>query len=90
MGGGRRRLAWFQRAVSRIIAGIRVGNWKLLVDCDSAHWRHEGDALYNLERDPGEANNVANENPEKVEELKAKLRAFEQELSQNMRSAGHL
>jgi arylsulfatase A len=72
------------------IAGIRVGSWKLLVDCESEHWRHEGDALYNLERDPGETNNVANENPEKVEQLKARLRAFEQELSQNMRSAGHL
>jgi arylsulfatase A-like enzyme len=71
-------------------AGIRVGDWKLLVDCNAKTWRHQGEALYDLRSDPGEARNVARQHPDRVKELKVQLEAFEQELSQNTRPAGRL
>ena len=48
--------------------GYRKGPWKLI---DS-----EMPQLYNLEDDPGERNNLAEERPDKVEELRAELRAI--------------
>jgi arylsulfatase A-like enzyme len=71
-------------------AGIRVGDWKLLVDTEAVTWRHRGEALYDLKSDPGEEHNMASQFPDKVKELQARLRAFERELSQDTRPTGHL
>ncbi len=68
--------------------GIRMGKWKLLVDTDTATWKHKGSALYNLTEDPSETKNLAAKHPEKVKELKAKLAAFNQHLSKTTRPAG--
>lgn len=47
---------------------IRHGDYKLIY-----YYETEQAELYNLKTDPGEKNNVAEENPEKAAELKAKL-----------------
>ena len=65
-----------------------MGDWKLIVDVDARTWKHQGDALYDLKKDPGETRNRAAENPEKVKELKARLGAFERELEKTKRLAG--
>jgi len=69
-------------------AGIRVGDWKLLVPCQAGPWRHRGTALYNLKSDPGEQQNVAEQQPEKVKELQARLAAFERGLKKTARPVG--
>lgn len=52
-------------------SAIRDGDWKLI----DFYWK-KGTELYNLAEDPGEKNNLAEKNPEKVKELKAKLEAL--------------
>jgi arylsulfatase A-like enzyme len=54
---------------------IREGNWKLLINPD--HTRLE---LYDIPRDPTELNNVANQYPEAVEALSAKVLAWQKQL----------
>ena len=66
-------------------AGIRMGDWKLLIDVEARTWRHRGVALYNLATDPGETRNVARQHSAKVKELEGRLDAFERELKQNSR-----
>ena len=68
--------------------GIRIGDWKLLVEVDAITWKHKGEALYNLKTDPGEKKNAAKQNPQIVKKLKARLKAFERELKENTRPAG--
>ncbi|MGB0292355.1 MAG: sulfatase family protein [Luteolibacter sp.] len=68
--------------------GIRMGKWKLLVDTDTATWKHKGTALYDLSTDPGEKTNLAAKHPDKVKALKAKLAAFNQHLSKTTRPVG--
>jgi arylsulfatase A-like enzyme len=49
-------------------SAIRVGKYKLL------NWYEEGRTeLYNIDKDPGEQNNIAESNPEKSKELLEKL-----------------
>ena len=55
-------------------AAIRMGDWKLV---EFYHW--EQTELYNLKEDLGEQNNLAATYPEKVEELKNKLKALQEE-----------
>lgn len=53
----------------RMSQAARRGPWKLIrldIEGDNDHYE-----LYNLDNDPGEEHDVAAENPEKVEELKA-------------------
>lgn len=69
-------------------AGIRVGDWKLLIGVDARTWRHRGVALYNLATDPAEQHNVAKQHPDKVRRLQHRLEAFERELKRNRREAG--
>ena len=64
---------------------IRKGKYKLIV------WYEEllmDDSspyeLYNLKKDPGETNNLADEMPEKVEELKAAFNNRQKEVNAQM------
>jgi arylsulfatase A-like enzyme len=72
------------------VAGIRMDDWKLLIDVDARTWRHRGTALYNLERDVAERHNVAAAHPEVVESLKAQLERFKRDLSEMSRPVGEL
>lgn len=54
-------------------AAIRDGNWKLIRVDDYGY------ALYNLEEDISEANDLSNKMPEKVDELKNKFEKWEQD-----------
>ncbi len=54
--------------------GIRVGKWKLIVG-EKEHRRE----LYDLERDRGESNNLAVENPDRIAELEGRLDHFKQQ-----------
>ncbi len=60
---------------------VRLGNWKL-TNANENHWKSEPSAqyiapivdnmelkLFNIAKDPGERFDLANEHPEKVEEL---------------------
>ena len=49
-------------------SAIRKGDWKLIIFYEDNHAE-----LYNLATDPGETRNIANENPEKLTELKSLL-----------------
>ena len=71
-------------------SGVRMGDWKLIVDVDALTWKHKGTALYNLKKDPGETRDSASEYPEKVKELKARLSAFEREPNRTTRPVGAL
>ena len=62
------------------LAGVREGNWKLLIDVETRPWSHEGEALYNLENDPGESENLAARHPEIVGKLKESLEEFRRDL----------
>jgi len=69
-------------------SGVRMGDWKVIVDVDAQTWKHKGTALYNLKKDPGETRNCAAEHPEKVKELKERLDTFNSELDKTKRPAG--
>lgn len=70
------------------VAGLRVGAWKLLVEVETGPWSHEGVALYNLAKDPGEQKNLAAKHPEKVEAMREQLKAADDEVRKNARPAG--
>jgi arylsulfatase A-like enzyme len=60
-------------------AAIRVGDWKLI------EFYELGDAeLYNLAADPGEQKNLAAEEPNRLQELREKLRHWQDELHARM------
>jgi arylsulfatase A len=60
--------------------GVRQGQWKLV----KVKKKHE---LYNLDDDIGEQNDLAQQHPEKLAELKALLSAHAQDLKDNARPA---
>jgi arylsulfatase A len=69
-----------EHAVSASISGIpslRSGPWKLILTRGSGGWSPGGDGapvqLYNLANDLGETKNLADENPERVAQMKALL-----------------
>ncbi len=66
--------------------GIRQGNWKLV------RYKVKADRfaeLYDLEKDLGEQNDLADRHPEKVRELISALDAHVEELESEIRPAGH-
>lgn len=64
-----------------VLEGVRWKSWKLRV-IDGK------EALYNLDDDIGEKKNVAANHPEIVQQLKATMRGFEEEMKANVRPAG--
>lgn len=75
MRGEGRELPAFSHSLSvppakDVLQSIRVGRWGLIEDLESGNV-----SLYDLERDPGELNDVAQSEPERVELLRAHLRA---------------
>lgn len=55
-------------ATTSPVSAVRSGDWKLLEYFDDGHLE-----LYNLRNDPGEAHNLAQEQPARARELRAKL-----------------
>jgi arylsulfatase A-like enzyme len=73
----------FLPGMARSQAAIRAGDWKLLmkasdVDAEESERQPAGKGveLYNLATDIGERKNLADENPEKVAELRSRLNEF--------------
>ncbi len=60
--------------------GVRYGDWKLVVDVD-----HEKIELYNLANDWAEKENLAESNPEKLNELMQMVEAWKQSLPSSPR-----
>ncbi len=58
--------------------GIRQGDWKLLL-------RKPQPLLFNLKEDISEKNNLAGENPDKVEALSARMKELDAEITANAR-----
>jgi arylsulfatase A-like enzyme len=56
-------------------AGVRAGDWKLIQFFEGDRFE-----LYNLKDDVSETHDLAAEHPEKVNELKAKLRKWQQDV----------
>ncbi|KMT64830.1 sulfatase [Catenovulum maritimum] len=56
-------------------SAIRSGNWKLIQYFENNEYE-----LYDLANDVGETNNLAAQNPAKLNELKSKLEAWQQEI----------
>ncbi len=64
---------------NRPSGAIRMGRWKLL------EWLEDGAVeLYDLERDPGEREDLAEAEPEKAAELMVRLRSWRAEVGANM------
>ncbi len=60
-------------------ASIRAGDWKLI---EFYHW--DNVELYNLRDDPGESRDLSRENVSVANELRTKLRAWQQQLGAKM------
>ncbi len=60
-------------------AAIRQGPWKLI-----EFYEEDRVELYDLDADPGEQHNVASAHPERVEELRRRLREWQSELHAQM------
>jgi len=56
---------------------ISDGKWKLIKALDNGFWPAPALELYDLENDPGELNNLAEEEPEMAAELELRLRRWE-------------
>ncbi|MEM0895899.1 MAG: sulfatase-like hydrolase/transferase, partial [Verrucomicrobiota bacterium] len=78
-----RKEMFFYRANSTELDGVRIGDWKFL-HRGSHRNRDKKPAspmLFHLSTDPGEQTNLAEENPEKVEELLARMKAFDEAIT---------
>ncbi len=77
------------------LEGIRQGNWKLLVKKPRAS-RNQKSAtaaarppqilLFDLSKDVGEQNNVAEENPQIVSQLRARMEELDAEITTSARA----
>ncbi len=90
--------AFFYHTSRGQLAAVRSGKWKLHTNVPRPRRRKpkKGEkptpqpkppavALYDLEADIGEKNNVADQHPDVVERLKALLKAFDAEITKNSR-----
>lgn len=84
---------------NQTVAAIRQGDWKLFVAAPGRKGNNKkaqpeatasGLMLYNLATDPGEAEDVAAQYPEKVAALKAEAEQREAEIKKNRRPAGQV
>jgi arylsulfatase A len=72
---------------------VRSGKWKLHIEKSRGWDTALGPfpvSLYDLSRDIGESNNLADENPQIVERLTRKIREFDEQLTKESRPAGRL
>ena len=72
------------------LEGIRSGNWKLLVK--KPRRNNAGKAqlhLFDLAKDMGEKNNLAEAKPDVVKELRARMIALDAEITKNARAPWH-
>lgn len=72
---------YYYRANSGTIDGVRMGKWKYIV---KGGWRKNEQkkaALYNLEDDIAEENDLSEKFPEKVKELSEAMKAFDAEVT---------
>ncbi|MDZ4848240.1 MAG: DUF4976 domain-containing protein [Pirellulaceae bacterium] len=68
-------------ATTTPVSAVRAGHWKLLEYFEDNHVE-----LYNLADDLGEANDLAQQNPEKAESLKAQLQTWRQKVGARLPS----
>jgi arylsulfatase A len=76
------------------LEGIRQGNWKLLVKVPRPRRNQNQKAatkpaqilLFDLSKDVGEQNNLAEQHPEVVTKLRARMVAIDKEISENARN----
>jgi arylsulfatase A len=74
-----------------LLEGIRQGDWKLLIPAASkkpnANQKAKPQAamLFNLASDLSEANNLASQQPERVENMRQRMRAMDEAIEQSMR-----
>jgi arylsulfatase A-like enzyme len=66
------------------VNGIRVGEWKLLLEGKGK--KEQGPYLFNLATEISESTNLADKHPEKVNELKSRLEELDTEIEKNARS----
>ena len=52
---------------------VRVGRWKLIKTLDKSFWETPETELYDLEADPGEVRNLAEDEPEVVDKLELRM-----------------
>jgi arylsulfatase A len=86
------------------LEAVRVGRWKLHIPhgyratvqpgMDGAvgveQWTDLPLSLFDLDADPGETTNVADQNPDVVSRLMSDLTAFDADMKMNLRPAGQL
>ena len=81
IGTSPRNVNYYYQATQPDIDGIRVGDWKFLCKGDRNRKgqkpRTFEPMLFNLKEDPREKNNLYKFHPEKVEELKKQMEAFD-------------
>ncbi len=85
-------------AANQQLAGIRVKEWKLLLTMPTPNKKQaanqkqpedgQGPWLFNLQLDPKESRNVAQEHPEIVEQMKAEAARREEAIKREQRPAG--
>lgn len=67
-------LYWENHEGNTLVQAIRVGDYKLV-----RNFQPGKPLLFNIKKDPAEKNDLSKSNPEKVEELKAKIREIRTE-----------
>jgi len=78
---------FFYHKVNKLLA-VRSGKWKLHLAFPQAKKKKPIRALFDLEADIGEKNNVLADHPDVEKRLLALVKKFQAELSQNIRPAG--
>ena len=68
-----RTLFWRVASATRQQRAVRSGNWKVLIDGSQQ-------MLFDVERDPGERNDLAAQRPDLVQKLKAQIEAWEKDV----------